>query len=134
MTLTTNRPGRCEHCSSVLVYDHINGLHRCTNLQCAKRLLQVEAPLWCPDCDQPFPRGTEHTCGPKGVPSEAEMRAFDVGKVIQADFGGDPYKINAQLAEDLGKVVDSYIGRISLAAAIGVLEITKINLWSKHNG
>lgn len=43
--------------------------------------------------------------------------------------GGEHFAIEAELADRLRKIILEYDGRISLASAIGVLEVVKIELY-----
>lgn len=211
MSLSSNAPGRCFHCDSVLVYAAKDCKFICTNTMCKKEQPGVETQrdrnarvstiaelLATMSGDAKWPDA-------KGVPSEAEVRAADKSragewfcpncethhaadmrcprsaiasiearrkfaswpchlhegvqcqhhecyqhldqipagplpsetdkpKVVTGHFPGTPYKVSGELAEELGEVIAKYRGRIGLAETLGVLEILKINLWSKHNG
>ena len=147
MSLSHNAPGRCFHCGSVLVYAAMDCKFICTNAMCKKEQPGVpsEAEVRAADARPKFSswpchrtpgnQCNHHDCYQHldHIPA-GPLRFEPEEKVVVGNFGGDPYKVNQQMADEIMEVVNSYQGRVALASAIGVLEILKINLWSKHNG
>jgi hypothetical protein len=48
--------------------------------------------------------------------------------ILKGNFGGHPFAKNGELIERLGDIIDEYVGQISLAEVIGILDILKDEL------
>ncbi len=56
----------------------------------------------------------------------------DLTSKFRVHKGRRPEDLTAELAERVNNVIHEYDGRMSLAAAIGALEIVKLELFKDH--
>ena len=88
--------------------------------------MQSDNAQQCPRCQRYYwVENNDHcpSCGPEQPKQKSN--------VVRAKFGGTPFRQVGNMQSDIDEVVDKYRGVISLAEAVGVLEIVRSNLMKE---